>query len=155
VPRYPGLLAQELDRNVARIRAVQPKEPELAKLVDDTYKLTEGLAERLQSLAEAQEAKRVDDEGSATSALIETAKAGDALMSSWQLRCTEARVSGRLAPEVIQRIVRANFGQARACYEDGLRRDPNLRGMVRVRYPDPGGAVRLERGRHPHRALKS
>ncbi len=44
------------------------------------------------------------------------------------------QVSGRLPPVVIQRIVRQSFNTFRACYEDGLRRDPNLRGRVEVRF---------------------
>ena len=43
-------------------------------------------------------------------------------------------VSGRLPPEVIQRIVRQNFGRFRACYEDGLRTNPSLQGRVTVRF---------------------
>jgi hypothetical protein len=43
-------------------------------------------------------------------------------------------VSGRLPPEAIQRIVRQNFGRFRACYEDGLRRDPALQGRVSARF---------------------
>lgn len=43
-------------------------------------------------------------------------------------------VSGRLPPEVIQRIVRQNFGRFRACYEAGLRNNPNLAGRVAVRF---------------------
>jgi hypothetical protein len=39
-------------------------------------------------------------------------------------------VSGRLPPEIIQRIVRSNFGRFRACYEDGLKRNPALEGRV-------------------------
>jgi hypothetical protein len=51
-------------------------------------------------------------------------------------------VSGRLPPEVIQRIVRNNFGRMRACYENGLRRDPNLAGRVSVRFViGPDGSV--------------
>ncbi|WP_437952141.1 AgmX/PglI C-terminal domain-containing protein [Sorangium sp. So ce296] len=41
-------------------------------------------------------------------------------------------VSGRLPPEVIQRIVRQNFGRFRLCYENGLRNSPNLAGRVAV-----------------------
>ncbi len=41
---------------------------------------------------------------------------------------------GRLAPEVIQRVVRSSFGLFRHCYEDGLRRDPTLRGRVSVQF---------------------
>ena len=43
-------------------------------------------------------------------------------------------VSGRLPPEVIQRIVRQNFGRFRLCYENGLRSSPNLTGRVAVRF---------------------
>ena len=43
-------------------------------------------------------------------------------------------VSGRLPPEVIQRIVRQNFGRLRACYEAGLAKDPDLKGRVSVRF---------------------
>jgi hypothetical protein len=45
-----------------------------------------------------------------------------------------APVNGRLPPEVIQRIIRSQYGKFRACYEDGLRRDPNLQGKVSVRF---------------------
>ncbi|AUX37161.1 hypothetical protein SOCE836_093830 [Sorangium cellulosum] len=41
-------------------------------------------------------------------------------------------VSGRIPPEVIQRIVRQNFGRFRLCYENGLRNSPNLTGRVAV-----------------------
>jgi hypothetical protein len=43
-------------------------------------------------------------------------------------------VSGRLPPEVIQRIVRQNYGRFRMCYEQGLSRNPNLQGRVQVRF---------------------
>jgi hypothetical protein len=42
--------------------------------------------------------------------------------------------SGRLPPEVIQRVVRQNFGRFKACYENGLRGNPNLQGRVAVRF---------------------
>ncbi|MEO7331086.1 MAG: AgmX/PglI C-terminal domain-containing protein, partial [Minicystis sp.] len=43
-------------------------------------------------------------------------------------------VSGRLPPEVVQRVVRQSAGRARRCYENGLRRDPTLAGRVVVRF---------------------
>jgi len=51
-------------------------------------------------------------------------------------------VNGRLPPEVIQRIVRQNFGRFRLCYENGLRNNPNLQGRVAVKFViDRSGAV--------------
>jgi hypothetical protein len=44
------------------------------------------------------------------------------------------KVSGRLPPEVIQRVVRQNYGRFRACYEVGLRSNPNLEGRVTARF---------------------
>ncbi|AKT39666.1 AgmX/PglI C-terminal domain-containing protein [Chondromyces crocatus] len=51
-----------------------------------------------------------------------------------QVRMGATTVSGRLPPEVIQRIVRQNFGRFRLCYENGLRNNPNLQGRVGVRF---------------------
>jgi hypothetical protein len=44
------------------------------------------------------------------------------------------QVNGRLPPEVIQRIVRQNFGRFRLCYENGLKANPNLQGRVSVKF---------------------
>lgn len=46
----------------------------------------------------------------------------------------DTKVSGRIPPEVIQRVVRQNFGRMRACYESGLRGNPSLAGRVSVRF---------------------
>jgi len=43
-------------------------------------------------------------------------------------------VSGRLPPELIQKIVRAAYGTFRVCYEQGLGRDAKLAGSVVVRF---------------------
>jgi hypothetical protein len=43
-------------------------------------------------------------------------------------------VGGRLPSDVIQRVVRQNFGRFRACYEAGLRNNPNLAGRVAVAF---------------------
>jgi hypothetical protein len=53
-------------------------------------------------------------------------------------------VNGHLRPEVIQRVVRQNFGRFRFCYEAGLRGDPGLQGRVVVKFViDRAGAVAL------------
>ncbi len=41
---------------------------------------------------------------------------------------------GRIAPEIIQQAVRANFGRFRKCYEDGLAKNSRLAGTVNVSY---------------------
>jgi hypothetical protein len=54
----------------------------------------------------------------------------------------ETVVGGHLAPELIQRVVRQNFGRFRGCYESGLRTNPNLTGRVTTRFViDRDGAV--------------
>jgi hypothetical protein len=50
------------------------------------------------------------------------------------VRMGATSVSGRLPPEVIQRIVRQNFGRFRLCYENGLRNNPNLAGRVSISF---------------------
>ncbi|NUP13201.1 MAG: AgmX/PglI C-terminal domain-containing protein [Polyangiaceae bacterium] len=50
------------------------------------------------------------------------------------LRMGATSVSGRLPPEVIQRIVRQNFGRYRLCYEAGLKKDPKLAGKITVSF---------------------
>jgi hypothetical protein len=61
------------------------------------------------------------------------------------IRCTLTTViesTGHLLPETVRRIVRANHPRLQACYESGLKRDPSLRGSVKVRFViDTTGAV--------------
>jgi tetratricopeptide (TPR) repeat protein len=58
------------------------------------------------------------------------------------VRVGKATVTGRLAPEVVQRIVRQKLASYRVCYEQGLGRNPNLEGRVNVRIEVGGdGAV--------------
>ena len=51
-----------------------------------------------------------------------------------RVRMGATQVSGRLPPEVIQRIVRQNYGRFRMCFEQGLARNPNLEGRVSARF---------------------
>ena len=51
-----------------------------------------------------------------------------------QVRMGATSVNGRLPPEVIQRIVRMNFGRFRLCYENGLKTDPTLSGRVTISF---------------------
>ncbi len=56
------------------------------------------------------------------------------VVRSPHLRCGGTSVTGRLPPEVIQRIVRQNFGRFRFCYEQGLQRQPDLLGRVTIKF---------------------
>jgi hypothetical protein len=59
-----------------------------------------------------------------------------------RVRMGVTELNGTLAPEVVQRIVRQNFGRFRMCYEQGLQNNPNLTGRVSVRFViDRTGAV--------------
>jgi hypothetical protein len=51
-------------------------------------------------------------------------------------------VVGGLPPEVVQRIVRQNYGRFRLCYQHALEANPALAGRVSVRFTiDRSGAV--------------
>lgn len=67
---------------------------------------------------------------------------GGAAPSKPAMRQGAPQVSGHIAPEAIQRVVRRNFGRMRLCYENGLRSAPNLEGHVNVKFViDRAGAV--------------
>ena len=62
--------------------------------------------------------------------------------ASPSLRQGATTVTGKLPPEVIQRIIRQNFGRFRLCYEKGLAKNVNLGGRVTVKFTiDTTGAV--------------
>lgn len=58
------------------------------------------------------------------------------------MRPGKSVTSGHLPAEVVQRIVRQNYGRFRMCYENGLRSNPNLTGRVTARFViGSGGSV--------------
>jgi len=59
---------------------------------------------------------------------------GARIAGTIKLRQGPTVVNGRLPPEVIQRIVRQNFGRFRLCYEAALRKKPKLAGDVVLRF---------------------
>ncbi|WP_437634017.1 AgmX/PglI C-terminal domain-containing protein [Sorangium sp. So ce854] len=62
--------------------------------------------------------------------------------ASPSVRMGATQVTGRLPPEVIQRVVRQGYGRFRLCYERGLQRNAALQGRVAVRFTiDRSGAV--------------
>jgi hypothetical protein len=42
--------------------------------------------------------------------------------------------AGRIAPEIVQSVVRHHFDPMRVCYEWGMRKDPNLSGRVTTKF---------------------
>ena len=73
----------------------------------------------------------------------DTAGAG---LATLRPACVERlAVSGRLAPEIVQRVVREQRPRLRACYANGLRYNPNLMGRVSARFViDRGGVARAK-----------
>jgi len=65
---------------------------------------------------------------------VGSSRGGRTPKDPFRMRPGESVVSGRLPPEVIQRVVRQNFGRFRMCYEQGLTANPNLTGRVAVRF---------------------
>lgn len=62
--------------------------------------------------------------------------------SAAQPASNASRGDGHLAPEVIQGVVRAQFGRFRSCYDAGAAKDAKLAGEVRVKYTiDENGSV--------------
>jgi hypothetical protein len=59
---------------------------------------------------------------------------GEHHVTTPQVRVSTPTVNGRIPAEVIQRIVRQNFGRFKMCYENGLRGNPSLSGRVTARF---------------------
>lgn len=79
--------------------------------------------------------------GSDRTADAPTARSGGAPVSGSHrttdapiVRSGGAQVSGRIPPEVIQRVVRRQTPDFRACYTDALARRPDVQGRVSVRF---------------------
>ncbi|HLM72792.1 MAG TPA: AgmX/PglI C-terminal domain-containing protein [Polyangiaceae bacterium] len=50
--------------------------------------------------------------------------------------------TGRIEPNEVRKVVRANFDKFTACYQEGLKRDPKLAGRVAVQFViEPDGTV--------------
>src|SRR6476659_5496271 len=66
--------------------------------------------------------------------------------TSPSVRHVALKVSGRLPTDRVQRIVRQNLGRFRLCYEEGLRRHPEMEGRIDVVFRiDPKGTVKEPR----------
>jgi hypothetical protein len=59
-----------------------------------------------------------------------------------QVRQAKAEVKGSLDKDIIRRIVRAHINEVRYCYNQGLAKDPSLKGRVAVQFAiSPSGSV--------------
>ncbi len=59
-----------------------------------------------------------------------------------RVRQAKATVQGGLDKDIIRRVVRAHINEVRYCYNQGLVRDPNLKGRVAVQFTiGPSGSV--------------
>lgn len=59
-----------------------------------------------------------------------------------RVRQAEATIDGALDPYIVRRIVRAHINEVRYCYDQGLQRNPKLKGRVTVRFTvSPNGKV--------------
>jgi hypothetical protein len=59
---------------------------------------------------------------------------GEHKTSAPVMRPGTTTIGGTLPREVVQRVIRQNFGRYRSCYEAGLRNNPTLAGRVAVRF---------------------
>ncbi|MBM4362240.1 MAG: AgmX/PglI C-terminal domain-containing protein [Deltaproteobacteria bacterium] len=63
-----------------------------------------------------------------------------------KIRMGETKVVGDLPHEVVQRVVRQNFGRFRLCYEKGLERDSELAGEIVLEFTiNPAGTAQVSK----------
>jgi hypothetical protein len=122
----------ELEADAARARAVQGGDPALAKLGADVAARLAKIAAAGRALAAA---KRDADAEAARVTLIDEMERGEIFVGVGDERCGQGEsLAGRIPASALQRVVRAGFDGFKKCYEAGLRREPALRGTVRVRF---------------------
>lgn len=107
---------------IASSRVPKPLPPDLPRLGGDRDLLVEPLPYSPEAIAAAKPLVDPRD-------FLDSAQAPSA-----RVRIQPANVSGRLPPELVQQNLRRNLGRYRRCYAEGLRRNPSLRGRVRVRF---------------------
>jgi hypothetical protein len=124
-PQDPARFTAELLADARQARASAGDDPEMGKLAAEA-------SGRLEKIAAA--ARAGGDEG-ARAALLDEMERGELSVQIGESKCPRAEgPAGRMSAAAIQRVVRPAFGAFKQCYEAGLRRDPSLRGTVRVRF---------------------
>ena len=97
------------------------------------------LSRDLRALETAENARGLASINAAHKRVLDTSEQVEVLTREPAARCagdTKAlqATSGRLPAAKIQAIVRERFASLRTCYEEGLKRNPNLEGRVSVRF---------------------
>jgi hypothetical protein len=137
-PTDPEGMRRELVALIGAARAASPGDAEMAGLIEDMDARFSGMVARLGAFTEARSASHGDEARAAIEALLAAAKASTSFVASSHRRCDSAGpvkpVTGRLPPELIQKIVRSRFGDFRRCYENALRLDPAVQGLIAVRF---------------------
>lgn len=79
---------------------------------------------------------------------FENEKVSPAMAAAPETKAPEKAMVGRLAPEEIQKVVRADFGKLKACYEEALKTDAKLAGKLSVRFVinTSGAPEKVEKG---------
>jgi len=65
---------------------------------------------------------------------FENEKVSPAMTAAPETKAPEKPMVGRLPPEEIQKVVRADFGKLKGCYEEALKVDAKLAGKLTVRF---------------------
>ncbi len=66
----------------------------------------------------------------------------DPLLPSFGVRATTVTIKGKMDKDIIRRIVRAHINEIRYCYNQGLVKDPALKGRVSIQFTiGPEGTV--------------
>jgi hypothetical protein len=149
-PLDPDRFVAELEADAARATAARSDDAALTKLAAD-------MGARLASIAAAARAwaaKRDGDAEPARAALLEQMERGELVVLLGDERCGKGAAgrhsakalestAGRISAAALQRVIRGGSGAFEKCHASGLRRDPGLRGVVRVRFVvGPDGSVR-------------
>ncbi len=131
-PRRPDRFVAELDAEAAQALAVKSDDAAVAKLAAGTA----ARLGKIDAAARAFAAGRSPDAAEAArTALLEEMERGEILVHEGAARChTGEGLAGNLSAAALARVVRGGGGAFRGCYEPALRRDPSLRGTVRVRF---------------------
>ncbi|MFT3771844.1 MAG: hypothetical protein QM820_41075 [Minicystis sp.] len=140
-PIHPDLFVAELEADAAQAGAAPAEDAAAAKLAADTRARLTKIAAGARALA----ARRDADADAALGVLLEEMERGELVVLLGGERCGKAPAGkhsaaalestvGRLSAAAVQRVVRGGGEAFKKCHEPALRRDPTLRGAVRVRF---------------------